>query len=126
MIPRILIVEDYPPQRRALRRVLEREGFQCVDVAVDGLTAAARAGGGQYAVVLADIGLPDMGADVLLEELSLHGVLDDTLVIACSGHEASHPAVQRAVGLGAVFLPKPIDPLALVAHIHEFLRRRDA
>tara|TARA_R110000824_G_scaffold145378_4_gene313633 strand:+ start:272 stop:652 length:381 start_codon:yes stop_codon:yes gene_type:complete len=126
MNPRILVVEDYPPHRRSLQRLLEREGFDCVDAASDGLTAAARIGGGSYSVIIADIGLPDMNADVVLEELNLHGVLAGTLVVACSGHEASHPAVQRAVGLGAVFFPKPIDTLALIARIREFLRVRDA
>ena len=51
---------------------------------------------------------------------------DEALVIACSGHAASHPEVQRAVGLGAVFFPKPLDVRALTSCIREFLEVRDA
>lgn len=126
MNSRILVVEDYPPHRRSLIRLLRREGFACVDEACDGLTAAARIGGGGYSVIIADVGLGDMNAGALLEEVRRHGLLDEALVIACSGHAASHPEVQRAVGLGAVFFPKPLDVRALTSCIREFLEVRDA
>jgi DNA-binding response OmpR family regulator len=57
MAMRILIVEDHPRMRGAMRLVLEEEGFQ-IDEAGDGLVAIESVRGDPPALVLLDLNIP--------------------------------------------------------------------
>ncbi len=64
----VLIVDDHPSFRISARRVLEDAGYEVVGEAQDGESGLAAARALRPAVVLLDVGLPDIdGFDVAVE-----------------------------------------------------------
>jgi two-component system, OmpR family, phosphate regulon response regulator PhoB len=115
----ILVVEDEPPVRQLISRVLGTEGFTVVEAA-DALTAVARLADCSPDLVLLDVNLPGAsGFDVLA-----HVRRDsDVPVIMLTGAGAEE---ERIAGLreGADdYVLKPFSPGELVARIHTVLRR---
>jgi CheY-like chemotaxis protein len=64
----VLVVEDDPPTREMLRRMLEREGFPVVEAA-DGRSALARVAEGRPSLILLDLLMPGMDGFEFLAEL---------------------------------------------------------
>ena len=100
----ILIVDDEPVVRSALRRVLEHAGH-AVTSAAGGYEAIRRLDAGPYDAVLTDIQMPDGdGLEVLLHAKQHH---PHTPVITMSGADEG-PLLEAAIGLGArATLTKP-------------------
>jgi len=65
--PRILIVEDDDPIRSLIQAALNRRAPMTIDTARDGIEAAERLAGADYAVVLIDLMMPRMNGFELLE-----------------------------------------------------------
>jgi two-component system KDP operon response regulator KdpE len=116
--PLIAIVDDEPPIRRFLRASLSVEGFRIVEAStgVEGLRAITQQ---LPALVLLDLGLPDMdGADVLrsVREWSAMPII----VLSARGEEAAKIA---ALDAGADdYLTKPFGVGELLARIRVALR----
>ncbi|RAS66102.1 DNA-binding response OmpR family regulator [Lentzea atacamensis] len=114
---RVLLVEDDEPIAESLTRGLSRYGFdvQWVRNGADALTAD-----GDFALVLVDLGLPDMdGLDVCRELRSRSDV--PIIVISARSDE-----VDRVVGLeiGADdYVTKPFGVREVVARMRAVLRR---
>lgn len=122
LTPRVLVVDDEPGVRTALRRGLTAEGME-VAVAADGHEALRLAGTGAFHVVVLDIMLPGLSGYRVLERLRATGV--DTPVLLLSAKDGE---VDQADGLdlGADgYLIKPFSFLVLVAQVRALLRRRD-
>lgn len=116
--PVILVIEDEEPIRRHLRDCLEINGYEVVDAASGeaGLQAAIRS---QPAIVLLDLGLPDLpGLDVLkrLREWNQAPVL----VISARSREEDKIA---ALDHGANdYITKPFGDGELLARLRVILR----
>jgi two-component system alkaline phosphatase synthesis response regulator PhoP len=120
MSSRILLVEDEPGLSLTVTDLLEAEGYQ-VDTAMDGPTGLAKAGGGEYDVVILDVMLPGKSGFDVCRELRQKGC--DTAILMLT---AKTNVVDRVVGLklGADdYLAKPFDPSELLARVESLLRR---
>lgn len=120
MKPRILIVEDEPGIADTLRYALATDGFDPQWHAT-GAQALADAEQVAPALVLLDIGLPDMnGLEVLGRLRERHPALPVIFLTARSDE------IDRVVGLelGADdYVAKPFSPRELVARVRTILRR---
>ena len=121
----VLLVDDDPHIRRALRGVLEDEGHT-VDEAPDGARALAVLAERTFDAVLLDVNMPGMsGLDALV---AIRETAPQTGVIMVSGEGTISSAVQ-ALKRGAFdFIEKPVDPehllrvLAQAAQLTELRR----
>jgi DNA-binding NtrC family response regulator len=103
---RILIVDDERAIRRALREILEFEGFE-VDEAEHGKEGVEKATNKLYDVIFCDIKMPQMDGMEVLDALNKANV--DSPIIMISGHGNIDTAVQ-AIKYGAFdFIEKPLD-----------------
>jgi DNA-binding NtrC family response regulator len=103
---RILIIDDERSIRRALREILEFEGFE-VDEAENGKEGLDKARTASFDVIFCDIKMPQMDGLEVLDALNKDNV--ETPVIMISGHGTIDTAVQ-AIRKGAFdFIEKPLD-----------------
>jgi len=101
--PRVLLIEDNPPLRRALDEALGVYGFDVISVAtVDAALATLRSS--EIDVVVTDLGVPGDGATLLEEE-----VLEEEIpVIVLTAEEA--PRRDDVLSRGALeALTKPVS-----------------
>jgi CheY-like chemotaxis protein len=100
----VFIVDDNAPFRSVARAVLESGGFQVVGEAATGNGALSAVPGTTAAVVLLDIGLPDI--DGFQVCAALRRAAPGTVVVLCSVRDAEHygAAVERSGAAG--FLQK--------------------
>src|ERR1051325_1047633 len=121
-VERILVIDDDIELCALVTEYLRPEGFQ-VDTAHDGRTGLARALSGEHLLVVLDVMLPALnGFDVLRKIRDTSRI--PVLLLTARGED-----VDRIVGLeiGADdYLPKPLNPRALVARIRAILRRSGA
>lgn len=116
----ILLIEDEPQMRRFLRVTLQSQGYRLIEAETggDGLVQAA---GRKPAVILLDLGLPDMdglGVTAKLREWTT------TPIIVISAREQEQDKV-RALDAGADdYLTKPFGVDELLARIRVSLRHR--
>lgn len=114
----ILLVEDSPPVRAALRATLEAARYSIYEAPTGG-EGLAQAGGAD--LILLDIGLPDMSGFEVLERLQ--DSQSAVPVIILSGHEEVDGKI-RALDLGAEdYVTKPFDPGELLARVRVAMRR---
>ena len=116
----VLIVEDHPTMREAMRLVLEEDGHQ-VEEAVDGENGIAMARERPPDVVLLDLNIPVVSGSDVLEALKADpataGVL--VVIVTATGEEGR----KRALALGADdYITKPFSPLALLRTMERVLR----
>jgi two-component system nitrogen regulation response regulator NtrX len=105
-MPRILLVDDERPNRRALREIFEYEKFE-VDEAEDGELGLTKILANDYDVVLLDIKMPKKDGMEVLEGMREAG--KETPVVVLSGHGSIETAVE-AVKKGAFdYVSKPPD-----------------
>ena len=116
----ILIVEDHPTMRDAMRLVLEEDGHD-VEEASDGETGLAAVRAHPPDVILLDLSIPVMsGAEVLAslkEDPATAEVL--VVVVTATGEEGR----ARSLAQGADdYITKPFSPLALLRTVERVLR----
>jgi DNA-binding response OmpR family regulator len=117
---RILIVDDEPTTRLALRTALETVGHTLAE-AGDGDGALARLRSWPADLVLLDLRMPAPDGMQVLRRLRDDG--DDTAVMIVTGH-GSVPDAVAAMRLGAVdVLTKPLAPTALRRAVNDVLAR---
>jgi two-component system catabolic regulation response regulator CreB len=119
MKPRILIVEDEPGIADTLQYALRTDGFDPAWVAT-GEEAIAQFHSRLPALVILDVGLPDLNGFELFKRLR---EIADVPVVFLT---ARSDEIDRVVGLelGADdYVPKPFSPRELVARVRSILRR---
>lgn len=117
---RILLVEDDPPLARGVAALLRGAGHS-VDVAEDGETAMMVVHDEPYALVVLDIGLPDIsGLDVLN---AIRRSESKVPVLVLTARDAIEDRI-AGLDLGADdYLLKPFDTGELEARVRALLRR---
>ena len=115
----ILIVEDHPTMREAMRMVLEHEGF-LIREAADGAAAVEMVRAQPPDLVFLDLNIPGMtGADVLKslkEDPATASVR--VIIVTATGEEER----ERVLSLGAdEYFTKPFSPLALLRTVEKVL-----
>jgi DNA-binding response OmpR family regulator len=119
---RILVVEDHPTMRDAMRLVLEGEGF-AIDEASDGESALEMVRADPPDLVFLDLNIPGVsGTDVLS---ALKGdpatASVSVIIVTATGEEGR----ERVIRLGAdEYFTKPFSPLALLGTVERVLERR--
>ena len=116
----ILIVEDHPTMRDAMRLVLEEDGYDVEEV-TDGEAGIAAVRARPPDIVLLDLNIPVVSGDQVLETLkadpSTAAVL--VVIVTATGEEGR----QRALAQGADgYITKPFSPLALLRTVERVLR----
>ena len=102
---KVLIIDDEPAIRRAMRGILENEGYSIADAA-SAIEALPMLNDNVYDAVFCDIKMPQMDGIEFLEKAK---TLTDAPVIIISGHGTIDIAVD-AIKKGAYdFIEKPID-----------------
>ncbi len=117
--PSILVVDDEPLVREALKMSLLGDAFQVV-LAASGSEAIAALNQGPVDLILLDIGLPD------IHGYDLHRRISSDLDVPIIFLSARSEAIDRISGLelGADdYIPKPFEPREVLARIRNVLRR---
>jgi two-component system catabolic regulation response regulator CreB len=115
----ILLIEDEASIADAVSYALETEGFECrwCRLGREGLDALA---GGDYVVVILDVGLPDISGFEVCK--SIRRDSDVPIIFLTARTEE----VDRVVGLeigGDDYVSKPFSPRELVARVKVILKR---
>lgn len=119
---RILVIEDEPAIADTLMYALRTEGFapEWCATGSEGLAAFAREA---CALVILDVGLPDMSGFDLCRELRTRMTVPVLFLTARSGE------IDRVVGLelgGDDYVTKPFSPREVTARVRAILRRTQA
>jgi DNA-binding response OmpR family regulator len=117
----ILIVEDEPSIVDVLRLALRREGLAHVVAAGTGEDAVALARSQRPALVVLDIGLPDMSGLEVAERL--RNMLTDVPLLFLTARDSDS---DKLAGFGAGaddYVTKPFNPLEVAARVKALLRR---
>ena len=121
---RLLLVDDEPGLRTAVKAYLEDEGFD-VTTANDGEEGWTQAQQLLPDVVITDVMMPRCDGYGLLKRLRADERLGGTPVIFLT---AKGMTADRIAGFQAGaddYIPKPFDPDELVARVHNVVRRQD-
>ncbi len=118
MRPRILIVEDDPPTREVLRRILELEGCD-LDLVPDGEKAVGALAQRRYDAIILDIALPKMSGTDVMEYIA--STTPDVLssIVVVTGLEAGE--VRKLFPEICETLSKPVMPGKLLASVRRCL-----
>jgi len=122
-VPTVLLAEDDSAISDPLTRALEREGYEVI-VRRDGPTALTAALSGSVALVLLDLGLPEMDGLEVCRQLRAAKSTVPVLVLTARTDE-----VDFVVGLDAGaddYVAKPFRLAELLARVRALLRRRGA
>lgn len=117
---RILVVEDEPDLRSALKRGLSREGY-AVDEARDGIEAVNRAKVISYDVLVLDLNLP--GLDGVEVCRAVREREDPPLVLMLTARDSVENRVEGLDAGADDYLVKPFDFRELTARLRAMTRR---
>jgi DNA-binding response OmpR family regulator len=121
-LPIVLLVEDEIPLRRAMRDVLEREGFQVLE-AGDGAEALVAIDRATPDIAVLDINLPVLDGFAVLSRLRTRASTARLPILILTAR-ADQETEMRGLALGADdFLTKPFRPTALAARLRALLSR---
>ncbi len=121
MADRILVVDDEPKICAVLRAYLEADGFEVLEAGTgEAAVSAVTAPDDRTALVLLDIGLPDVDGLEVLRRIRAHRDLPVILVTARA--EELDTIIGLRVGADD-YVTKPFSPREVVARVHSVLRR---
>jgi CheY-like chemotaxis protein len=116
---RILIVEDHPTMREAMRLVLEGEGFD-IDEASDGAQALSAVREEPPDLVLLDMSIPGVSGPDVLAAVKSDAATSEVRVIVVTATGEEGRAAAMAGGADHYFT-KPFSPIALLQAVEEVL-----
>lgn len=118
----ILIVDDEPPLLRLMQAYLQRLGYEVTACpnATDGLSQM-EANPGKYALVVADLSLPDMAGDAMAIRMAENNPA--LKVLLCSGYPFEVESLPASVRGRFSSLQKPFLPNMLAKEVEALLNR---
>jgi len=121
--PKILVIEDEPGVRLAIKDELEFEGFD-VELAEDGQSGLAAILRSSPNLVVLDLMLPGRNGFQICQEVRAQGLRTPIIVLTARSQEADKV---RGLELGADdYVTKPFSLAELVARIRAVLRRAES
>jgi PAS domain S-box-containing protein len=118
----VLLVEDEPPVRRILRKVLLGSGYRVLEAAnADEALRASAELHGRLDVLLTDVVMPGKTGRQLAERLLQER--PGLKVIYMSGYTPSAALAVAGLEDGSAFLQKPLRPVQLLSKLREVLDR---
>lgn len=121
-LAKILIVDDNPSNRLAIRTILKGIDAQ-LDEAGNGFDALTMAIETEYALILLDVQMPEMDGYEVCEQLRADDRTADIPVIFLTAAYKENEDKMRGYSAGATdYLTKPLDDHILKAKVHVFLR----
>ena len=120
MTDRVLIVDDHPLTRGALRSLLEADGFDVVGEASSGAEAVKLATELQPDVVVLDLGMPGMDGLVALPKIREAASMTEVVVLTAAADDASLLAAIRAGAAG--YLLKSESPERITSFLRGIIR----
>jgi diguanylate cyclase (GGDEF)-like protein/PAS domain S-box-containing protein len=119
---KILIVDDNPNNRLAIRTILKGVDAELHE-AGNGFDALTMAIENNYALILLDVQMPEMDGYEVCEQLRADARTADTPVIFLTAAYKENNDKMRGYSVGATdYLTKPLDDLILKAKVQVFLR----
>jgi CheY-like chemotaxis protein len=121
----VLLVEDEPPVRRILKKVLVGAGYLVLEAAnADEALRASTERRGSVDVLVTDVVMPGKTGQQLAERLLEER--PSLKVIYISGYTPSSALALAGLEEGSAFLQKPIRPVQLLSKLREVLDTRRA
>lgn len=120
MSKRVLIVDDAIFMRMKLKDILEKNGFEVVGEAQNGVEAVEKYRAEKPDLVTMDITMPEMDGVAALKEIKK--INSDAKVVMCSamGQQAM---VMEAIQAGAVdFIVKPFESERVIQSLNKAIR----
>ncbi len=116
---KVLVVDDYAPEREAMAELLDLWGYE-VETAEDGLEALEKIFASSPNLVLSELSLPLMGGIELLQELKRRSRMMPFIIVTS---EVAPSERSEALALGAfALLEKPINPEQLKVEVEKCLQ----
>jgi CheY-like chemotaxis protein len=120
-MPRILLIDDDETLRSALRRSLERAGYDTLEAA-DGRAALKLLTGDQVDVIITDLVMPEMEGIELIVSLRKSHPTVPVIAISGGGRTNSPQYLKIARGVGAArVLAKPFENEQLLEAVRELV-----
>jgi len=120
MSKRILVVEDTEDNRRILRDLLTRAGFELIEAA-DGESGVAMATSERPDLILMDIQLPVFDGYEATRRIRANPATKDIPIIAVTSYALSGDE-SKALEAGCnSYVAKPFSPRKILAMVQEFL-----
>ena len=120
--PSILVVDDEPPLLKLMQAYLERLGYD-VTACPNAVQALAQfqSANVSFALVVADLSLPDMSGDEMALRMA---EMNPTLkVLLCSGYPFDIESLPEGVKRRSAALQKPFLPNMLAQEVEALLQR---
>ncbi len=117
----IVVIEDNPDSARLAARILQREGFE-VTIADEGELGLQIALESQPALILVDLGLPDLDGQTVVAMLRQNAHIDHVPIIAFTAWpEQTAEEMALAYGCDGI-ISKPIDTRRFAEQVKAFLK----
>jgi len=116
---RILVIDDEPSYRQAIRRVLMGTGCQ-LDFAADGFQAGVKLSSGKPDLITLDLSMPGLDGFDVIRFIRQQAELADLRILVISGLAAEALAQARALGADAT-LSKPFENSQLLELVQQLL-----
>lgn len=115
-MPKVLIVDDAAFMRISLKNILERNGFQVIGEAENGIAAIKKCAELSPDIITMDITMPEMDGIKALKEIKRNHPGVKVVVVSAMGQE---PFVREAVISGAKdFIVKPFSEEVILKTIN--------
>jgi two-component system, cell cycle response regulator DivK len=120
MSKRILVVEDQADNRRIVRDLLTRSGYEIVEAVTgeEGVTLAEKQ---QPDLILMDIQLPMIDGYEAARRIKANPALHHIPIIAVTSYALSGDDVKAYAAGCNDYVAKPFSPRALLAKVREYL-----
>ena len=120
MSSRILVIEDQEDNRRIVRDLLARAGYEVLE-AVSGDSGVAMAESQRPDLILMDIQLPGLDGYQATRRIKANPELRQIPIIAVTSYALSGDDAKALQAGCDAYLSKPVSPRALMAKVREYL-----
>lgn len=117
---KVLLIDDDPKQLKAVRMVLEREGFT-VEVASSGEEGLFKAEINPFRVIILDLGLPDLNGLEICRQLRQQG--SNSFILMLTARDAEEEKIIGFLAGADDYVTKPFSLAELVMRVKVGLRR---